>query len=267
MSSVVDPARVAFLLAQHDRYQFCGHIKTPPPHQDPASQQNRSIALQTAAQEYFRADAHERAVFWTDASTRCTRNHSNQPEGGAEGCPTAISVVWRQLLPNGEDEWADDTRLHDQQLSCTILRAEMTAILLALQYGYWAVYSGGKRVVSIYSDCLRAIDTIRFYRATFTTVADGLYNWGRDLIEQIIAITNAIRNLGGEVELQWIPRGGILGNRIADYLARREALGPLPNTLVFREDDTRQTDAVEISQILTMREHVREELRQLYSTS
>ncbi|KAL1633435.1 hypothetical protein SLS58_011066 [Diplodia intermedia] len=241
MSSVVDPVRVAFLLAQHDRYQFCGQIKTPPPDQDPACPQNRRIAVQAVAEEYFRKDARKRAVFWTDASTNCTRNHSNQPEGGAEGCPTAIAVVWQQLLPNGEEEWADDTRLYHRQLSCTVRRAEMTAILLALQHGYWAVYSGGKRVVSIYSDCLRAIDTIRFYRATFTTLPPGPFNWGRDLIEQIIAITNAIRSLSGEVELQWIPRGQILGNRIADYLAKQAALGPLPKTTVVRPTPLRSS--------------------------
>ncbi|KAB2575927.1 hypothetical protein DBV05_g5389 [Lasiodiplodia theobromae] len=265
MSSVFS-GRIALRL--HDNVErFWGQIKTPNPEDDPCSKRNRAAALSEAAYEYFRSDAHERAVFWTDASMRRTNDFSTKPEGGAEGDHAAAAVVWRRPLPDGGWEWADEVQVYRCECCpepdcwshpCTIRRAEMKAVLMALKRGYASVRAHQhERVVAIYTDNLRVVDTIRAYRRS-QAGPPGPHNWSRDLLREIVRVTNDIRSQGVEVELQWIPRGQIQGNKIADFLARNAAgMWPPHFELQWNDEDEEQVDRLRIWHILNKRDRER----------
>lgn len=224
-----------------DYTRFTGEVKTPK--HEPDSAHNKRLALQAAALEYIRPDAHERIPIWADASQLCTNEHSQQPEGGAEGTPTAAAVVWRQDLGNGAWEWDEETKVaQPQHLPVTIRRAEMRAVLMALHKGLMLATCGGaqhKRVVAAYTDNLRVVDTIRGYRKR---PANRRRRWGRDLLAQIVQINNAIRQEGVEVELRWIPRDNeIPGHQLADFAAKK-AIGmwppnPLADVFSYQQQD------------------------------
>lgn len=265
MSSVLSGRNA---LRLHDNVErFWGQIKTPTPDDDPCSRRNRAAALSDAAYEYFRSDAHERAVFWTDASARGTEDFSTQPEGGAEGDRAAAAMVWRRSLLGGGWEWANEVQVYRCECHpepdcwshpCTVRRAEMKAVLMALKRGYAAIRADPhKRVVAIYTDNLRVVDTIRAYRRNQAGDPSSR-NWGRDLLREIVRVTNDIRSQGAEVELQWIPRGQIEGNKIADFLARDAAgMWPPPSDIKWNDKDEEQVDRLRIWHMLNKRDRER----------
>lgn len=265
MSSVLSGRNA---LRLHDNVErFWGQIKTPTPEDDPCSKRNRAVALSDAANEYFRSDAHKRAVFWTDASTQSTNDFSTQPERGSEGDRATAAVVWRRYLPDGGWEWANEVQVYRCECCpapdcwshpCTTSRAEMKAVLMALKRGYAAIRADPhKRVVAIYTDNLRVVDTIRAYRMNRAGPPSS-HNWGSDLLREIVCVTNDIRSQGVEVELQWIPRGKIEGNKIADFLARDAAgMWPPHSDLEWDDEDEEQVDRLRIWHMLNRRDRER----------
>lgn len=216
----VAPAAAAAAAAPVAAERFAGRVHT-----------KGDKNLQWAQEEYSREDRAMRLVIWTDGSLEQTNAHSDQREGGPEGTNASSAVIWRQDLGGNDWEWDDEVVVHAG--TTTIRRAELHALFMAFQRAQMILDSpagAGKTSVCIYSDNLRCVEGIKWYRGNAQN------GWGRELFGRIVQLTKDIRERGVQIELAWIPgHAEVEGNSLADYIAKRASgkLWPAPSRSEF----------------------------------
>ncbi|KAK8038937.1 ribonuclease H1 [Apiospora rasikravindrae] len=143
--------------------------------------------------------------FYADGG--CRRN------GQAYGAIGAAAAVWEQRYRNVYRTRALPPSFYHFTPKPTNQRAELTAIILALEWAlerYAQLRGYPKARIRIYSDSDYAINCLTTWIWTWRRNgwqnAKGLEVANRDLLEQVLALEYQVRNLGS-LRYEWIPRG------------------------------------------------------------
>ncbi|KAF2140731.1 uncharacterized protein K452DRAFT_309839 [Aplosporella prunicola CBS 121167] len=176
-------------------------------------------AIGIAVQEEFeRRKELDRLVMWTDAG--CPVDKLQRPSG--------FSITWQENR-NHDIPWTDKSAVlfpkSHEQINASY--AETMAILHALKIAYAAKGCGRNTVatVAVYTDSQPALQNIHRGLTGLSLVDVQSFASMEDrsserIIREVLSCIYDLTVLGVRVELRWVPRDQVLGNKRADRLVQ-----------------------------------------------